>query len=141
MNVNRMRRDRLVVGIVLAVLSLLLGWGYFIRTLECMGYLPISPPISPEYCGGPTPLPYYMAAIFATLILAGLVLIIWPVIGSPQVPKNNTKEEKTGVPSIQQSLILGASLVPVAMVGGIAYVPYRHFSRKKPAPRTFVPAT
>jgi hypothetical protein len=29
-------------------------------------------------------------------------------------------------------LILGASLVPVAMVGGIAYVPYRHFSRKKP---------
>ena len=31
-------------------------------------------------------------------------------------------------------LILGASLVPVAMVGGIAYVPYRHFSRKKPKP-------
>lgn len=31
-------------------------------------------------------------------------------------------------------LILGASLVPVAMVGGIAYVPYRHFSRKKSKP-------
>jgi hypothetical protein len=31
-------------------------------------------------------------------------------------------------------LILGASLVPVAIVGGIAYVPYRHFSRKKPKP-------
>jgi len=31
-------------------------------------------------------------------------------------------------------LILGASLVPIAMVGGIAYVPYRHFSRKKPKP-------
>jgi len=31
-------------------------------------------------------------------------------------------------------LILGASLVPVAMVGGIAYVPYRHFSRRKPKP-------
>lgn len=31
-------------------------------------------------------------------------------------------------------LILGASLMPVALVGGIAYVPYRHFSRKKPKP-------
>jgi len=31
-------------------------------------------------------------------------------------------------------LILGASLVPIAMVGGVAYVPYRHFSRKKPKP-------
>jgi hypothetical protein len=31
-------------------------------------------------------------------------------------------------------LILGASLVPVAIVGGIAYVPYRHFSRRKPKP-------
>ncbi|MGA2972177.1 MAG: DUF4349 domain-containing protein [Candidatus Bathyarchaeia archaeon] len=31
-------------------------------------------------------------------------------------------------------LILGASLVPVAMVGGIAYVPYRHFSRRKSKP-------
>jgi hypothetical protein len=29
-------------------------------------------------------------------------------------------------------LILGASLIPVAFVGGIAYIPYRHFSRKKP---------
>jgi len=29
-------------------------------------------------------------------------------------------------------LILGASLVPVGMVCGIAYVPYRHFSRRKP---------
>jgi hypothetical protein len=28
-------------------------------------------------------------------------------------------------------LILGASLVPVAAVGGIIYLPYRHFSRKK----------
>jgi hypothetical protein len=28
-------------------------------------------------------------------------------------------------------LILGASLAPIAMIGGIAYVPYRHFSRKK----------
>ncbi len=31
-------------------------------------------------------------------------------------------------------LILGASLIPVAMIGGIVYVPYRHFSRKKPKP-------
>jgi hypothetical protein len=31
-------------------------------------------------------------------------------------------------------LILGASLVPIAVVGGMAYVPYRHFSRKKPEP-------
>ena len=31
-------------------------------------------------------------------------------------------------------LILGASLVPIAMIGGIAYVPYRHFSRKKQKP-------
>jgi hypothetical protein len=29
-------------------------------------------------------------------------------------------------------LILGASLIPVAIIGGIVYVPYRHFSRKKP---------
>jgi hypothetical protein len=31
-------------------------------------------------------------------------------------------------------LILGASLIPVAILGGIVYVPYRHFSRKKPSP-------
>jgi hypothetical protein len=31
-------------------------------------------------------------------------------------------------------LILGASLVPIAMIGGVVYVPYRHFSRKKPKP-------
>ena len=31
-------------------------------------------------------------------------------------------------------LILGASLAPIAMIGGIAYVPYRHFSRRKPKP-------
>ncbi len=31
-------------------------------------------------------------------------------------------------------LILGGSLVPIAMIGGIVYVPYRHFSRKKPKP-------
>jgi hypothetical protein len=31
-------------------------------------------------------------------------------------------------------LILGASLVPIATVGGVAYVPYRHFSRRKPKP-------
>jgi hypothetical protein len=31
-------------------------------------------------------------------------------------------------------LILGASLIPLAFVGGIIYVPYRHFSRKKPQP-------
>jgi len=31
-------------------------------------------------------------------------------------------------------LILGASLVPIAVVGGMAYVPYRHCSRKKPEP-------
>ncbi len=31
-------------------------------------------------------------------------------------------------------LILGASLFPLAMVGGIVYIPYRHFSRKKPEP-------
>jgi len=31
-------------------------------------------------------------------------------------------------------LILGGSLVPIAMVGGLVYVPYRHFSRKKPKP-------
>lgn len=77
---NLMRRDSLVVGTVLVALSLFFGWGHFIRVVECMGYLPISPPISPEYCGGPTPLPYYMAAIFATLILAGLVLITWSII-------------------------------------------------------------
>jgi hypothetical protein len=29
-------------------------------------------------------------------------------------------------------LILGASLIPVAIIGGIVYVPYKHFSRKKP---------
>jgi hypothetical protein len=27
-------------------------------------------------------------------------------------------------------LILGASLIPVAMIGGVIYLPYRHFSRK-----------
>ena len=97
-----MRRDSLAVGIVLVGLSLFLGWGYlrwsyFILMLECMGYLPIPPSeLSPGYCGHPTP-PYYMSAIFATLILAGLVLITWSVIGFPQVPKNETKEEKTGV--------------------------------------------
>ena len=31
-------------------------------------------------------------------------------------------------------LILGASLVPIAMIGGVVYVPYRHFSRKKQKP-------
>ena len=31
-------------------------------------------------------------------------------------------------------LILGASLIPVAIVGGVVYVPYRHFTRKKPQP-------
>ena len=31
-------------------------------------------------------------------------------------------------------LILGASLVPIAIIGGIVYVPYRHFSQKKPKP-------
>ena len=31
-------------------------------------------------------------------------------------------------------LILGASVVPIAMVGGVAYVPYRYFSRRKPKP-------
>ena len=31
-------------------------------------------------------------------------------------------------------LILGASLVPIAMIGGIIYVPYRHLSRKKQKP-------
>jgi len=31
-------------------------------------------------------------------------------------------------------LILGASLVPIAIVGGIVYIPYKHFSRKKPEP-------
>ncbi len=94
-NVNRMRRDRLVIGIVLAVLSLLLGWGYFSRTLECMGYLPILPSgLRPGYCGSPTP-PSYMAVIFATLILAGLVLITWSLIGPAHAPKNeNTDAEQ-----------------------------------------------
>jgi hypothetical protein len=31
-------------------------------------------------------------------------------------------------------LILGASLIPIAMMGGVVYVPYRHFARKKPKP-------
>jgi hypothetical protein len=31
-------------------------------------------------------------------------------------------------------LILGASLIPIAMIGGVMYVPYRHFARKKPKP-------
>jgi hypothetical protein len=31
-------------------------------------------------------------------------------------------------------MILGASLIPVAMVGGLVYVPYRHLSRKKARP-------
>lgn len=31
-------------------------------------------------------------------------------------------------------LILGASLFPIAMVGGVVYIPYRHFSRKKQEP-------
>lgn len=31
-------------------------------------------------------------------------------------------------------MILGASLVPIAIVGGLAYVPYRHFSKKKAKP-------
>ena len=31
-------------------------------------------------------------------------------------------------------LILGASLIPPVMVGGIVYFPYRHFARKKPQP-------
>ena len=31
-------------------------------------------------------------------------------------------------------LILGASIVPVAMVGSVVYVPYRHFSRKRLKP-------
>jgi hypothetical protein len=29
-------------------------------------------------------------------------------------------------------MILGGSLIPIAMVGGLVYVPYRHLSRKKP---------
>jgi Tfp pilus assembly protein FimV len=29
-------------------------------------------------------------------------------------------------------LILGASLIPIAIIGGVVYVPYRHLSRKKP---------
>jgi len=29
-------------------------------------------------------------------------------------------------------LILGGSLIPIALLGGVVYVPYRHFSRKKP---------
>jgi hypothetical protein len=31
-------------------------------------------------------------------------------------------------------LILGASLVPIAVVGGMVYIPYKHFTRKKPEP-------
>ena len=50
--------------------------------IECMGYLPIPPSgLRPGYCGSPTP-PSYMASIFATLILAGLVLLAWSIIDS-----------------------------------------------------------
>jgi hypothetical protein len=31
-------------------------------------------------------------------------------------------------------LILGASIVPIAVVGGMVYIPYKHFSRKKSEP-------
>ena len=31
-------------------------------------------------------------------------------------------------------MILGASLIPIALVGGVVYVPYRHFSRRKEKP-------
>ena len=96
---HRMRRDSLVVGLVLVGLSLFLGWGYlrwsyFILMLECMGYLPIPPSgLHPGYCGSPTP-PYYMSAIFATLILAGLVLITWSIIGPPKPRKTAAKRRK-----------------------------------------------
>lgn len=35
---------------------------------------------------------------------------------------------------VKGMLILGASLAPILMIGGVAYYPYRHYSRKKAKP-------
>lgn len=79
-----MRKPTLVLGIVLfslALLSSVAGMNYFIRVLECLGYLPIPPSrLYPGYCGPFLFLAYIMSATFMIVMLVGLILIIWSVI-------------------------------------------------------------
>lgn len=75
-----MRKDGLVVGLVLVLASSFVAKDYYSRLLACMGLFPISNPY-PGYCGTPS-LPsilYIISAMFMVLTLLGVVLIAWSV--------------------------------------------------------------
>jgi len=73
------------------------------------------------------------------LVMQHLVVFATINIQFTQPPKNPTLDFSDALNSAllalytvtRGMLILGASLIPIAMVGGIVYVPYRHLSRRK----------